>query len=58
MNLTETIEACKELIEEDIEREEVNRIDGWSDKVAKWHEHLNNLNFIKYETQLQEYDHD
>jgi len=33
-----------------------NQIKEWEEKLEAWLEHLQNLTFIKYETQLEKYD--
>jgi hypothetical protein len=68
MNLTETIDKCIELVKEEIEVyeyyiSEFGYKDSYSAAVKVWKEgietgkeHLNNLEFIKQETGLQEID--
>jgi len=68
MNLIETIDKCIELVKEEIEGYEYyisefeNKsaysavIKEWKEGVEIWKEHLNNLEFMKHETGLQEID--
>jgi hypothetical protein len=67
MKLTETIDECLKLVVEEIEGTEYyisqykdknvpNQIKEWEQQLEVWKEHLSNLTFIKYETQLDEYD--
>lgn len=67
MKLTDTIDKCIELVNEEIEGTEYyishykdkdvpNQIEEWEQQVEVWKEHLSNLTFMKYEIQLEEYD--
>jgi hypothetical protein len=67
MKLTETIDKCIELVVEEIEGTEFyisqykdknvpNQIKEWEEQLEVWLEHLKNLTFIKYGTQLEKYD--
>jgi hypothetical protein len=68
MKLTETIVKCIELVKEEIEIYEYYISEygdkgaysamgkEWKEGIETWKEHLNNLEFIKHETRLQEID--
>lgn len=67
MKLSETIEACRKLIAEEIEGIEYyidlpqykgkeSILEEWRIEKQMWNEHLNNLTFIQHETNLNEYD--
>ena len=55
MNLIETIDKC---IESEFENKSAYSavIKEWKEGVEIWKEHLNNLEFMKHETGLQERD--
>jgi hypothetical protein len=68
MSLTETIDKCIELVKEEIEvyeyyisefgyKDSYSAVGKeWKECIETWKEHLNNLEFIKQETGLQEID--